>query len=99
MDEKSIVTIREELADDFFALAKNHRDVVQKLIETLEDDQLDTQLQFERYEQERRWKEAKRRVEAINVSDEEAQPQPKLPKLQPDQQPERAAKEQIEGAE
>ena len=87
------------MSDDYFALAENHLHVFWRLIQQLEDDQLNTQLQFERYEQERRWKEAKRRVEAINVSDEEAQPQPKLPKLQPDQQPERAAKEQIEGAE
>ena len=50
MDEKSIVTIREELADDFFALAENHLDIVSKLIERLEEDQLDTQLQFEWYE-------------------------------------------------
>mgnify|MGYP000391441124 FL=1 len=53
MDEESIVPIWEELSDDFFALAETHLEDVQKLIERLEDDQLDTQLQFKRYEQER----------------------------------------------
>ena len=47
MDEESIVTIREELSDDFFSLAR--------LVERLDDDQLETHLQFERYERERQW--------------------------------------------
>ena len=46
MDEESIVTIREELSDDFFSLAR--------LVERLDDDQLDTQLQFGQYEREHR---------------------------------------------
>ena len=60
MDEESIVPIWEELSDDFFALAETHLEDVQKLIERLEDDQLDTQLQFERYERERRQREAEK---------------------------------------
>ena len=78
MDEESIVTIREELSDDFYALAETQIEAVQKLIKGLEDDQLDTQLQFERYEWERPWVEAEKRVASINISDEEqfAKPQP-----------------------
>ena len=71
MDEESIVTIREELLDDFYALAETKIKDVRKLIERLDDDQLDTQLQFEWYERERRPKEVERRADAINISDEE----------------------------
>ena len=52
IDEESIVTIREELLEDFCSLAESHLDVARRLIESLEDDQLGTQLQFERYERE-----------------------------------------------
>ena len=76
MDEASIVTIREELSNEFFALAKTHAEVVWKLIERLEDDQLDTQLQFEKYEQEWRRKEAEKRAKAINISGEEQSAEP-----------------------
>ena len=44
MDEESIVTIREELSDDFFSLAELHLGAVRRLVERLDDDQLDTQL-------------------------------------------------------
>ena len=44
MDEASIVTIREELSDDFFSLAESHLGAVRRLVERLDDDQLDTQL-------------------------------------------------------
>ena len=50
MDEESIVTIREELSDDFFSLAESHLGAVLGLVERLDDGQLDTELQFERYE-------------------------------------------------
>ena len=70
MDEESIVTIQ-ELSNDFYALANTQLKAVWKLIDGLEDDQLDTQLQFERYERERWQKEAEKRAEAINISEEE----------------------------
>ena len=50
MDEESIVTIREELSEDFFSLAKEHLGAVRGIVERLDDDQLDTQLQLEKYE-------------------------------------------------
>ena len=53
MDEESIVTIQEELSDEFFALAKGHLEEVWGLVETLDDGQLDTQLQLEKYEKDR----------------------------------------------
>ena len=71
MDEESIVTIREELSDDFFSLAESHLGAVRRLVERLDDDQLDTQLQFEKYERERRKKEAGKRATTITISDEE----------------------------
>ena len=58
------------------------------LVERLDDDQLSTQLQFEKYERERRMKGAVERATTITVSDEEQQaegatknkdaPQPKV---------------------
>ena len=53
MDEASIVTIREEVSDDFFSLVESHLEVICKLVERLDDNKLGTQLQFERYERER----------------------------------------------
>ena len=40
MDEESIVTILEELLDDFYALAETQLEVVRKLLDGFEDDQL-----------------------------------------------------------
>ena len=73
MDEESIIVIREELSDNFFSLAKSHLGAVRRLVERLDDDQLDTQLQFEKYERERRKKEAGKRATTITISDEEQQ--------------------------
>ena len=42
MDEESIVTILEELLDDFFSLAESHLKAVRRLVESLHDDQLGT---------------------------------------------------------
>ena len=44
------MTNREELSDDFFALAETHLEPDKRLIERFDDDQLEMQLQFERYE-------------------------------------------------
>ena len=38
MDEESIVTIREELSNDFFSLAESHLGAVRGLVERLDDD-------------------------------------------------------------
>ena len=79
----------DELSDDFYALVETHIEAIWKLPDRLEDDQLDMQLQFESYEQERRRKEAEKQVEKINISNEE---QPTKPELQPDQQMEGAGR-------
>ena len=71
LDAENIVAIREELSDDFLSLAGEQLAAVRRLVEQLDDDQLDTQLQFERYERERRRQEVARRTAAINISDEE----------------------------
>ena len=44
MDAESVVTIREELADDFLSLADEQLVVVMWLVEQLDDNQLDNQL-------------------------------------------------------
>ena len=71
MDEESIVTIREELSEDFFALAEAHLKEVRGLVERLDDGQLETQLQLEKYEQDRQQQEAEGRTTPITISDEE----------------------------
>mgnify|MGYP000341313240 CR=1 FL=1 len=71
MDEESIVTIREELSEDFFSLAKEHLGAVRGLVERLDDDQLDTQLQLEKYERECQQQEVVERTTPITISDEE----------------------------
>ena len=74
MDEESIVTIQEELSDDFYALAVTQLEFFWKLLHGFEDDQLQVQLQLEGYEWDRRQKEVEKRAELINISDEEQQP-------------------------
>ena len=71
MDEESIVTIREELSEDFFALAKEHLKEVRGLVERLDDGQLDKHLQLEKYEQDRQQQEAEGKTTPITISDEE----------------------------
>ena len=58
MDEDNIVTIREELLEDFFALAEEHLKEIRGLVERLDDGQLATQLELEKYEQDRLRQEA-----------------------------------------
>ena len=50
MDEESIVTIREELSEEFFSLVESLLGAVRRLVDRLDDDKLGTQLQFEKYE-------------------------------------------------
>ena len=101
MDEENIVTIREELSDNFFSLADTHLEAVRRLIERLNDDQLGTQLQFERYVREHQQLEAKKRIAAININDEE-QPEEQL-NLQSKEvrveQPDGAGKDRTEEAD
>ena len=53
MEEESIVTIREDMSEDFFSLAETHLGAVRGLVEKLDDDHLEAQLQLEKYERER----------------------------------------------
>ena len=71
MDEESIVTIREELSEDFFALVEEHMKEVRGLVERLDDGQLNAQLQLEKYEQDRQQQEVEGRTTPITISDEE----------------------------
>ena len=52
LDKESIEAIKEELSDDFLSLANEQMVAVRQLVAQLDDDQLDNQLQFERYEWE-----------------------------------------------
>ena len=71
MDEESIVTIHEELSEDFFALAEEHLKEIRGLVERLDDGQLATQLELEKYEQDRLQQEAEGKKTPITISDEE----------------------------
>ena len=63
MDKDSIITIRDELLDDFYALADAQIDVIQKLHEGFKDDQTQTILELEGYKRERRQKEVEQSAE------------------------------------
>ena len=71
MDEESIVTIREESSEDFFALAEEHLREIQGLVERLDDGQLEAQLELEKYEQDRQQQEAEGKTTPITLSDKE----------------------------
>ena len=99
MDAESIVTIREEFSDDFLSLAKEQLVVVKRLVERLDDDQLGTQLQFERFEWEHRQKETVQMKVAINLNDEEQSPdQPPIETEAGAAQPDRDKTEQPDEA-
>ena len=71
MDEESIVTIWEELSKDFFALAEEHLKEIRNLVERLDDGQLETQLELEKYEQDHQQQEAEGKTTPFTISDEE----------------------------
>ena len=71
MDEESIVTIREELSEDFFALAEEHLKEIRVLVERLDDGQLATQLELEKYEKDHIQREAEGKTTPITISEEE----------------------------
>ena len=54
MDQESIITIREELTEDFEAMAQEQTEGIRQLLTKFEDDQLEMTLQLEAYERERR---------------------------------------------
>ena len=74
MDEECIVTIQEELSDDFLSLAAEQFAAVRWLVEQLNDDQLGTQLQLERYERECKRQVATKMTSTINIGDREQSP-------------------------
>ena len=71
LDKESIDAIKEELSDDFLSLADEQMTMVGRLVAQLDDDQLDNQLRFKRYEWERRQQEAAKKTTMINIDDEE----------------------------
>ena len=71
MDEESIVAIREELSGDFYALAEEHLKEIRGLVEKLDDGQLATQLELEKYKQDRLRQEAEEKKTPITISEEE----------------------------
>ena len=52
LDEESITTIHEELTNDYYSLAQFHSMEIQRLLDKLEDDQLQFALDLEAYEKE-----------------------------------------------
>ena len=71
MDEESIVNIREELSEDFYALAEEHLKEIRGLVERLDDGQLATQLELEGYEKDRLRQEAEGQTTPISISEGE----------------------------
>ena len=96
LDKESIEAIKDELSDDFISLADEQRVAVRQLVAQLDDDQLDNQLRFEKYERERRRQEVAKKTAAISISDEEPSLEQTLVKAggsQPDSTQEEPLKE------
>ena len=64
LDKEDFAAVKDELAEEQIA-------VVRQLVAQLDDDQLDNQVRFERYEKERLRQEATKSATTINLSDEE----------------------------
>ena len=71
MDKEDFIAVKNELADDFLTLAEEQIAVVRQLVAQIDDDQLDNQVRFERYEKERLQQEATKSAMKINLNDEE----------------------------
>ena len=82
------------MSDDFLSVVGEQLAVVRRLVEQLDDDQLATQLQFERYERERKRHVASQMTATINISDGEQSPEQPPNGSQPDE----AQGEQLEVA-
>ena len=57
MDETSMTTVREELANDIYELTAQHREEINKMLDEFEDQQIATAVQLDAYEKERRRQE------------------------------------------
>ena len=64
LDKEDFAAVKDELAEEQIV-------VVRQLVAQLDDDQLDNQVRFERYEKERLRQEATKSATTINLSDEE----------------------------
>ena len=75
LTSEDFTAIRDELADDFQALAEDQLVQVRQLVAQLDDDRLEAQIQFESYERSRIREEKAREPVTVNLSDEEPSPE------------------------
>ena len=54
LNEESIAMIREDLAQEYQALADRHSDEIKQLLEEFGDNHIETSLEFQAYENERK---------------------------------------------
>mgnify|MGYP006889220177 CR=1 FL=1 len=73
MGQECIITIREELAEDFEAMAQEQTQWIHRLLAEFEDDQLEMTLQLEAYERERTRLAGQPVPEQFNLCDDEQQ--------------------------
>ena len=74
LTSEDFTAIRDELAEDFQALADEQLVQVRHLVAQLDDDRLDAQIQFESYERSRLREDKAREAVTVNLSDEEPSP-------------------------
>ena len=55
IDETSINTVREELANDIYDLTAHHTEEINKMLDEFEDQQIATAMQLDAYEGKRHW--------------------------------------------
>ena len=73
MNQESIITIWEELTEDFEAMAQEQIGGIRSLLEEFEDNQLEMTLQLEAYERERTRLAGQPVPEQFNLCDDEQQ--------------------------
>ena len=74
LTSEDFTAIRDELANDFQALADDQLVQVRQLVAQLDDDRLEAQIQFESYERSRIREEKAQEAVTVNLSDEEPSP-------------------------
>ena len=71
LTKEDFTTVKDELGDDFVALAEEQIVVVRQLVAQLDNDRLDNQIRLEKYKKERLRQEATKSAATINLSYEE----------------------------
>ena len=68
MDENNIQLLREDLTEEFYALARSHTTAIEQVLEDFNDDQMLFRLEAEAYEQERIYTKSQAATATQNIA-------------------------------